>query len=200
LKCRKIDYYYLGRALFRCGQSSDNEFNSHLLDQDGRPAMIDCKILILMPICENPITGGEIYNRKLYDYLRSRYIKVENVTWQTKPHNSKLQFFLNSLMQNLSLLKLLRRLKGRTIIIEDISTSSDLFLFNLITKYTRPLLGKEVRVIPIVTHVYASLAKGRLNKIFSSFMKSVYSSTALMGLLSSANFLNAPSNPSCATP
>lgn len=125
--------------------------------------MIDCKILMLVPICESPVTGGEIYNRRLYDYLRSRYFKVENITWQTKSHNTKLQFFLNSLKQNLSLLKLLKRLEGRTIIIEDISTSSDLFLFNLITKHTRQLLGKEVRVIPIVHHVYAPLAKGRLN-------------------------------------
>jgi glycosyltransferase involved in cell wall biosynthesis len=125
--------------------------------------MIDCKILMLVPICESPVTGGEIYNRRLYDYLRSRYLKVENITWQTKSHNTKLQFFLNSLKQNLSLLKLLTRLEGRTIIIEDISTSSDLFLFNLITKHTRQLLGKEVRVIPIVHHVYAPLAKGRLN-------------------------------------
>jgi glycosyltransferase involved in cell wall biosynthesis len=125
--------------------------------------MIDCKILMLVPICESPVTGGEIYNRRLYDYLRSRYLKMENITWQTKSHNTKLQFFLNSLKQNLSLLKLLTRLEGRTIIIEDISTSSDLFLFNLITKHTRQLLGKEVRVIPIVHHVYAPLAKGRLN-------------------------------------
>jgi glycosyltransferase involved in cell wall biosynthesis len=125
--------------------------------------MINCKILMMMPICQSPVTGGEIYNRKLYDYLRSRYSTVENITWQTKPHNTRLQFFLNSLKQNLSLLKLLSRLEGRTIIIEDISTSSDLFLFNLMIRLTRPFLGKQVRVIPIVTHLYAPLAKGRLN-------------------------------------
>jgi glycosyltransferase involved in cell wall biosynthesis len=118
---------------------------------------------MMMPICDCPVTGGEIYNRKLYDYLRSRYSKVENITWQTKPHNTRLQFFLNSLKQNMSLWKLLWQLEGRTIIIEDISTSSDLFLFNLMTRLTRQLLGKEVRVIPIVHHVYAPLAKGRLN-------------------------------------
>jgi glycosyltransferase involved in cell wall biosynthesis len=126
--------------------------------------MINCKILMLLPICESPITGGEIYNRRLYDYLRSRYSKVENITWQTKPHNTKLQFFLNSLKQNLSLWKSLSRIEGRTIIIEDISTSSDLFLFNLMTMLTRQILGKEVRVIPIVHHIYTPLAKGRLNK------------------------------------
>jgi glycosyltransferase involved in cell wall biosynthesis len=125
--------------------------------------MINCKILMMLPICDSPVTGGEIYNRRLYEYLRSRYSKVENITWQTKPHNTKLQFFLNSLKQNLSLWKLLLQLDGRTIILEDISTSSDLFLFNLMTRLTRQLLGKEVRVIPIVHHIYAPLAKGRLN-------------------------------------
>ncbi len=136
--------------------------------------MINCKILMMMPICQSPVTGGEIYNRRLYDYLRSRYSTVENITWQTKPHNTRLQFFLNSLKQNLSLLKLLWRLEGRTIIIEDISTSSDLFLFNLMTLLTRQLLGKEVRVIPIVTHLYAPLAKGRLNKWLKLYEERIF--------------------------
>ncbi|MBN1236235.1 MAG: glycosyltransferase family 4 protein [Methanotrichaceae archaeon] len=100
----------------------------------------------------------------MYDYLRSRYINVVNITWQTKPHNTKLQFFLNSVEQNLSLLKLLRQLEGRTIIIEDISSSSDLFLFNLIAKYAKRILGKEIRIMPIVHHVYAPLKKGKLEK------------------------------------
>jgi glycosyltransferase involved in cell wall biosynthesis len=136
--------------------------------------MINCKILMLLPICESPVTGGEIYNRKLYDYLRSKYVTVENITWQTKPHNTKLQFFLNSLKQNLSSLKLLKRLEGRTIILEDISTSSDLFLFNFLTIFTRRLLGKEVRVIPIVTHLYAPLAKGGLNKWLKLYEERIF--------------------------
>lgn len=168
-------------------QRTNNESNSHLLDQDGRQAMIDCKIMILMPICENPITGGEIYNRRLYDYLRSRYAKVENITWQTKPHNSKLQFFLNSVEQNLSLLKLLRQLEGRTIIIEDISTSSDLFLFNLITKNVRWLLGKEVRVMPIVHHVYAPLKKGKLDKSLKFHEERIFLNSA-DGIIVSSEF------------
>jgi len=126
--------------------------------------MIDCEILMLMPLCEHPITGGEIYNRKLHDYLGSRYTKVKNITWQIKPHHTKLQFFLNSMEQNLSLLKLLGQLEGRTIIIEDISSSSDLFLFNLIIKYAKWLLDKKIRVIPIVHHVYAPLLEGGLKR------------------------------------
>jgi glycosyltransferase involved in cell wall biosynthesis len=125
--------------------------------------MIDCEILMLMSICEHPITGGEIYNRKLYEYLGSSY-KVKNITWQTKPHHTKLQFFLNSIEQNLSLLRLFRRPESRMIIIEDISSSSDLFLFNLITKHVKWLLGKEIRVITIVHHVYAPLAEVGLKR------------------------------------
>jgi glycosyltransferase involved in cell wall biosynthesis len=140
--------------------------------------MIECKILMMMPICDSPITGGEIYNRRLYDYLRSSYSEVENITWQTKPHNTKLQFFLNSVKQNLSLLKLLSRLEGRTIIIEDISTSSDLFLFNLMTRLSRPLLDKEVRVIPIVTHLYAPLAKGQLSKWLKLYEERIFLNSA----------------------
>ncbi len=140
--------------------------------------MINCKILMLLPICESPVTGGEIYNRKLYDYLRSRYVTVENITWQTKPHNTKLQFFLNSLKQNLSLLKLLKRLEGRTIILEDISTSSDLFLFNFITTHARRLLGKDVRVIPIVHHVYAPLALSRFRKILKQYEERIFLNSA----------------------
>lgn len=129
---------------------------------------------MLLPICQSPITGGEIYHRRLYDYLRSRCLQVENIAWQTKPHHTRREFFINSLRQNLSFLKLLSRIEGRTVILEDISTSSDLFLFNLMTMLIRPLLGKEVRVIPIVTHLYAPLAKGRLNRQLKQYEERIF--------------------------
>ncbi|MDD4652637.1 MAG: glycosyltransferase family 4 protein [Methanothrix sp.] len=69
---------------------------------------------------------------------------------------------------------MLSRIEGRTVILEDISTSSDLFLFNLMTLLIRPLLGKEVRVIPIVTHLYAPLAKGRLNRQFKHYEERIF--------------------------
>ncbi len=140
--------------------------------------MIDCEILMLMPICEHPVTGGEIYNRKLYEYLGSRYTRVKNITWQTKPHHTKLQFFLNSMEQNLSLLKLFRQIEGRAIIIEDISSSSDLFLFNLITKHARRLLGKQISVIPIVHHVYAPMAEGGLKGSLKLREESIFLNSA----------------------
>ncbi|MDD1752083.1 MAG: glycosyltransferase family 4 protein [Methanotrichaceae archaeon] len=136
--------------------------------------MIECKILILMPLLKNPITGGEIYNRKLFEFLKSRYANVENISWNTRPHSSNLQFLLNSFLQNLSFLKILRKVHEKTIIIEDISSSEDLFLFNFAAKRLIWIWGKEVRIVPIVHHVYASLMKGKLRQNFRVLVEKVF--------------------------
>jgi glycosyltransferase involved in cell wall biosynthesis len=136
--------------------------------------MSDYQILMLMDLPANPITGGEIYNYKIYEYLRARSSKVEKVPMPILPHRSKLEFFLNSIRQNLSMLGVLGRINGETIIFEDISSSSDLFIFNLIVRHLRGLLGKKIRIVPIVHQVYAPLAEEGIKRSIKSLEENIF--------------------------
>ncbi len=136
--------------------------------------MSDYQILMLMDLPANPITGGEIYNYKIYEYLRARSSKVEKIPMPIRPHRSKLEFFLNSIRQNLSMLGVLGRINGETIIFEDISSSSDLFIFNLIVRHLRGLLGKKIRIVPIVHQVYAPLAEEGIKRSIKSLEENIF--------------------------
>jgi glycosyltransferase involved in cell wall biosynthesis len=136
--------------------------------------MIDCNILMMMTLMENPITGGEIYNRKLFEFLKLRYPSVENISWNTRTHRSKFQFFLNSVWQNLSFLKILWKINEKTIIIEDISCSSDLYIFNFAIKHLRWIFGKEIRIVPFVHLIYAPLAVGRFSQEVKMLQEKIF--------------------------
>jgi glycosyltransferase involved in cell wall biosynthesis len=136
--------------------------------------MSDYQILMLMDLPARPVTGGEIYNYKIYEYLKAGSSKVEKVPTPIRPHRSKLEFFLNSIRQNLSMLGVLREINGKTIIFEDISSSSDLFIFNLIVRHSRGLLGKKIRIVPIVHQVYAPLAEKGIKRSIKSLEESIF--------------------------
>ncbi len=135
--------------------------------------MSDYQILMLMDLPARPVTGGEIYNYKIYEYLKASS-KVEKVPMPIRPHKSKLEFFLNSIRQNLSMLGILDRINGKTIIFEDISSSSDLFIFNLIVRHSRGLLGKKIRIVPIVHLVYAPLAEEGIKRSIKSLEERIF--------------------------
>jgi glycosyltransferase involved in cell wall biosynthesis len=135
--------------------------------------MSDYEILMLMDLPARPVTGGEIYNYKIYEYLRASS-KVEKVPVPTQPHRSKLEFLLNSIKQNLSMLSVLGRINEKTIIFEDISTSSSLFIFNLIVRYSRGLMGKKIRIVPIVHQVYAPLAEEGIKRRVKSLEERIF--------------------------
>lgn len=136
--------------------------------------MSDDRIIMLLSLPDKPITGGEIYNSKLYDYLQRSFPSVENISWEPKPHHSKLQFILNSIIQNLSFLKILKDVNCKTAIIEDISACESLFLFNLLTRCFRRILGKEVFLMPIVHHTYAPLINNGIKKRLRSIQERIF--------------------------
>ena len=136
--------------------------------------MSDGRIIMLLSLPDKPITGGEIYNSKLYNYLQRNFPLVENISWEPKPHRSKLQFLVNSIIQNLSFLKILKDINGKTVIIEDISGCESLFLFNLLTTYLRRVLGKDVFLMPVVTHTYAPLIDNGIKRQIRSLQEWIF--------------------------
>ena len=63
------------------------------------------RIVILMRLPEAPVTGGEIYNFELIKYLKRRFRDVEHISWQPRQRKGPVSFIINSLIQNISLLK-----------------------------------------------------------------------------------------------
>lgn len=136
--------------------------------------MSDGRIIMLLNLPEKPITGGEIYNSKLYSYLQRNYPSVENISWEPKPHRSKPQFLVNSIIQNLSFMKILKNVNSKTVIIEDISGCESLFLFNLLTTYFRRILGKDIFLMPVVTHTYAPLIENGVKRQIRSLEEWIF--------------------------
>jgi glycosyltransferase involved in cell wall biosynthesis len=119
---------------------------------------------MMMRLPEPPITGGEIYYSRLRKYLEGRFASVENISWQMKPYRSPIQYIIESILKNLSLLKHLTNIESNTIILEDVADSQDLFLFNAITKIGRAVLGKKIYIVPVVHHLESPLIKRRVLK------------------------------------
>jgi glycosyltransferase involved in cell wall biosynthesis len=136
--------------------------------------MSDNRIIMLLKLPNKPITGGEIYMSKLYNYLQRSFSSVDNISWEPKHHRSKLQFLVNSIIQNLSFLKILKEINGKTVIIEDISDCESLFIFNLLTRYFRRILSKDVFLMPIVTHTYAPLIDNGIKRQLRSFQEWIF--------------------------
>lgn len=122
--------------------------------------MNDCKILIIVSHFQPPITGGEIYNDKLYKYLANKFHQVEVVSIYDTPFRFKGGF----IFRNLWFIKLLYYRKNNMIIIEDIVRSSDLFIFNITNNLLRGAFRKNIKTIPLVHHTYSSLEKNRFNQ------------------------------------
>lgn len=129
---------------------------------------------MLMRLPEVPVTGGEIYNFELMKYLINKFPSVENISWQPKPRKGTLRFIVNSLTQNLSLLKHWRHIESSTVIIEDISQSSDLFLFNTLVIVLRRLTGKRIYILTVVQQTYTPLMKDELRRILTLIEETIF--------------------------
>lgn len=136
--------------------------------------MSDSKIIMLIRLPDKAITGGEIYISKLNSSLHKDFPSVENISWEPKPHSSMLQFLVSSIMQNLSFLKILKDINSKTVIIEDISACESQFLFNLLTRCGRRFLGKDVILMPVVTHTYAPLINNKIKRQIRSIQERIF--------------------------
>jgi len=123
------------------------------------------KIVMIPSPVVNPITGGEIYEAKLLEFLGRKFGKIESIKIDTL----QLQIGVNksiyemifigtrSLIRNL--LYVLRFVKNhdnqKTVVLEDAYYSTDLFFFNFLIRRIR----KNLLILPIVHHLYYPFQK-----------------------------------------
>ncbi len=124
------------------------------------------RILMLMVPAESPVTGGEIYNHKLIEHLKSSFSCFNNISWKWKPYRNAPEFIFNALLQNFSLLRRIKIVDSGTVILEDNSQSSYLFFFNVVTQFMAKLMRRKIAIISLIHHTYAPLMphgiKGKL--------------------------------------
>jgi glycosyltransferase involved in cell wall biosynthesis len=143
-----------------------------------------------MRLPERPVTGGEIYNYRLDQYLKERFDRVDNISWPNRPHRNAREFILKSLKQNVSNISLLKRIRdidGDVVILEDGSQSADLFLFNLLIRLLRVGMGKRVRIVSLIHHTYAPLFENKLKRTLMSVEESIFANS-LDGIIIPSEF------------
>jgi hypothetical protein len=85
---------------------------------------------------DEPVTGGEIYNKMLFDFLEKRFYDADSIDINifrgaAKKWNELFFFTIGSLFRNfIYVIRLLKKTDKKIIIMEDIYYSTDLFLFN----------------------------------------------------------------------
>lgn len=129
---------------------------------------------MMMRLPETPVTGGEIYNIKLRDYLKNRFASVENISWEMKPYMGPISYLIESVLMNFILLRHLIGMDSVTVILEDMDDSQDLFIFNAVTRATRGLLGKTVYIVPVVFHRDSALIKNKVLKKLKLLEESIF--------------------------
>ena len=147
-------------------------------------------VINLMRLPERPVTGGEIYNYRLDQYLKERFDRVDNISWPNRPHRNAMEFILKSLKQNvsnISLLKCIRDIDGDVVILEDGSQSADLFLFNLLIRALRVGMGKRVRIVSLIHHTYAPLFENKLKRTLMFAVESIFANS-LDGIITPSEF------------
>ena len=122
------------------------------------------KVIFIPKPVKNPVTGGEIYNLKLLQFLRKKFRDTEPIEigiFRTKAKKDfgMLFFGLTSIIRNLFYIYeiLKKNTNQKTVILEDIYYSTDLFLFNFFIKRIK----KNVSIVPIVHHLYYISAENR---------------------------------------
>jgi len=127
------------------------------------------KIVMIPEPFSSPVTGGEIYNSKLYEYLSNNYQDVTTLSFhllrfEAKTFFKRILFGLGALIRNMMFFWRILRFSGKTVLIEDIYWSTDLFICNyLVHKFK-----KNVKISVIVHHLYyliSSKMEKRLMKI-----------------------------------
>lgn len=113
-------------------------------------------VFIPMPK-KNPVTGGEIYNLKLLQFLRKKVgdtksIEIGIFRTKAKKNYEILLFGLTSIIRNfLYIYEILKKKNNhKMVILEDTYYSTDLFLFNFLIRRIK----RNVSIVPIVHHLY----------------------------------------------
>ena len=128
----------------------------------------------MMRLPEPPITGGEIYYIKLRDHLKNHFSSVENISWQMKPYKGPITYLMESILMNFTLLRHIKGMDSKTIILEDMDDSQDLFIFNAITRAIRRLLRKEIYIVPVIQLRESDLIKNRLLRSLKLLEESIF--------------------------
>lgn len=128
------------------------------------------KVIFIPTPLDNPITGGEIYEARLLEFLRKKFRIVESIkidTLQLATNIKKSSFemvfiILRSIIRNLLYVRAVNKTDNKTtVVLEDTYYSTDLFLFNFLIRRIR----KNVSIVPMVHHLYHSLGKQKLYQI-----------------------------------
>jgi glycosyltransferase involved in cell wall biosynthesis len=113
---------------------------------------------------KDPVTGGEIYNLKLLQFLQKKFRNAESIEigiFRTKAKkNYEMLFFgLTSIIRNFLYMHTILKKKNnqKMVILEDTYHSTDLFLFNFLIRRIK----KNVCIIPIVHHLYPFFVENR---------------------------------------
>ena len=96
------------------------------------------KIIFVVSHFYPPVTGGEIYNYRLYKYLKNFY-PIQIIKFDDFPYKFSGGFILRNFW-------ILRKIIGKNdiVIIEDAVMSSNLFIFNLIIKLLKKIGGWSI--------------------------------------------------------
>jgi len=122
------------------------------------------KVVLIPTPRKNPVTGGEIYNQKLLKFLRKKFRDTESVEidifrMKARKNYEMLLFGLTSIMRNFFYFyKILKKKNSqKTVILEDIYYSTDLFMFNFFIRRIK----KNLCLVPIVHHLYPFFVENR---------------------------------------
>ena len=124
-----------------------------------RVARSEIRVLLIVPGALARITGGSIYDKRLYDYLRARAVCVDVISLPDLPYFAGL--IASLIISPLLMLKL----AGRTydLIIEDGWSHPPLFLFNLFCRvtprYKIAIIVHQLRWLEIGYRVGAAIAR-----------------------------------------
>ncbi len=91
-----------------------------------------------------------------------------------KPYKGPITYLMESILMNFTLLRHIRGMDSKTIILEDMDDSQDLFIFNAITRAIRRLLRKEIYIVPVIQLRESDLIKNRLLRSLKLLEESIF--------------------------
>ncbi|NLH21865.1 MAG: glycosyltransferase family 4 protein [Methanosarcinales archaeon] len=91
-----------------------------------------------------------------------------------KPYKGPVTYLMESILMNFTLLRHIKGMDSKTIILEDMDDSQDLFIFNAITRAIRRLLRKEIYIVPVIQLRESDLIKNRLLRSLKLLEESIF--------------------------
>jgi glycosyltransferase involved in cell wall biosynthesis len=112
-----------------------------------------------------PVTGGEIYNKKLFEYLKEKFTNTHLLTIYDCPVvRSELVRILPNIWHLKIIFEHLIRGYEKTIIIENIDRCSDLLLLNVFSTILNKICKKKIHLIPLVHHPTSVIETNKFKK------------------------------------